>query len=84
MTTVDHRSLPVPDSLDGERVDVAMAQLFGVSRTRAAELIAQDLVVLDGAPVSGKSERVLGGSVLDVSIPAEARSEEHTSELQSH
>ncbi|GAA4095779.1 RluA family pseudouridine synthase [Nocardioides kongjuensis] len=72
MTTVDHRSLPVPDSLDGERVDVAMAQLFGVSRTRAAELIAQDLVVLDGAPVSGKSERVLGGSVLDVSIPAEA------------
>jgi len=72
VSAVDHRSLPVPDSLDGERVDVAMAQLFGVSRTRAAELIAQDMVVLDGAPVGGKSERVLGGSVLDVSIPAEA------------
>ncbi|WP_141002906.1 RluA family pseudouridine synthase [Nocardioides humi] len=69
MSTVDHRTLPVPESLDGERIDVAMAQLFGVSRTRAAELIAQDLVVLDGTPVGGKSDRVLGGSVLDVSIP---------------
>ncbi|GAA1523354.1 RluA family pseudouridine synthase [Nocardioides humi] len=59
----------MPESLDGERIDVAMAQLFGVSRTRAAELIAQDLVVLDGTPVGGKSDRVLGGSVLDVSIP---------------
>ncbi len=71
-SAVDHRSLRVPDSLDGERVDVVMAQLFGVSRTRAAELIGQDLVQLDGTTVGGKSERVLGGSLLDVSIPAEA------------
>ncbi|HWJ81173.1 MAG TPA: RluA family pseudouridine synthase [Nocardioides sp.] len=68
--TVDHRSLPVPDGLDGERVDVAMAQLFGVSRSRAAELIADDRVRLDGSPVA-KSERVLTGSVLDVEIPQE-------------
>jgi len=71
-SAVEHRSLPVPDSLDGERVDVAMAQLFGVSRTRAAEFVAQGLVALDGAQVAGKSERVLAGSMLDVSIPAEA------------
>ncbi|WP_408899158.1 RluA family pseudouridine synthase [Nocardioides sp. R1-1] len=71
MTSADHRSLAVPDSLEGERVDVVMAQLFGVSRTRAADLIAQELVSLDGTPVGGKSERVLAGSVLDVSIPAE-------------
>ncbi|KRA37359.1 MULTISPECIES: RluA family pseudouridine synthase [unclassified Nocardioides] len=71
MTNLDHRSLPVPDSLEGERIDVAMSQLFGLSRTRAAELISQDHVRLDGAGVSGKSERVLAGSVLDVSIPAE-------------
>ncbi len=71
MTTVDHRSLPVPDSLDGERIDVAMAQLFGLSRTRAAELIADDRVRLDGTPVA-KSERVLPGAVLDVEIPQEA------------
>ena len=58
MSSVDHRSLHVPESLDGERIDVAMAQLFGLSRTRAAELVAEGQVRLDGAEVSGKSERV--------------------------
>lgn len=71
MSSVDHRSLMVPESLDGERVDVAMAQLFGVSRSKAAELIAADRVHLDGATVA-KSERVLGGAVLDVEIPQES------------
>ena len=69
--SVDHRSLPVPDGLDGERVDVAMAQLFGLSRTRAAELIADGRVLLDGTPVA-KSERVLPGAVLDVEIPQQS------------
>lgn len=72
MTSVDHRSLPVPDSLDGERVDVAMAQLFGVSRTRAAELIADGRVQIDGSTIATKSERLMPGSVLDVEIPQEA------------
>lgn len=67
----EHRSLSVPESLDGERIDVAMAQLFGVSRTRAAELVADGRVRLDGTVVSTKSERVLPGSDLDVEIPAE-------------
>jgi len=64
----DHRVLSVPDGLDGERVDAAMARLFGLSRTRAADLIAQGLVELDGRPV-GKSDRVVPGAVLDVRIP---------------
>ncbi len=72
MSAVDHRTLPVPDSLEGERVDVVLAQLFGVSRTRAAELVADGRVHLDGHLVGGKSERVLAGAVLDVAIPAEA------------
>jgi 23S rRNA pseudouridine1911/1915/1917 synthase len=71
VTTSEHRSLPVPDSLAGERVDSAMAQMFGLSRTRSAELIARGLVLLDGAPVS-KSDRVLPGIHLDVEIPVEA------------
>ncbi len=37
----DHRVLTVPEGLAGERVDAAMARLFGLSRTRAADLIAQ-------------------------------------------
>ena len=68
MSDVDHRTLVVPDGLDGQRVDVAMAQLFGLSRSRAAELIADGRVRLDGTGVS-KSERVLQGAVLDVEIP---------------
>jgi len=71
VNAIEHRTLAVPDSLDGQRVDVAMAQLFGVSRTRAAELIADGRVRLDGAAVHGKSERVVPGTVLDVEIPAE-------------
>ena len=40
MTEVDHRTLSIPDGLDGERVDAALARLFGLSRTRAADLVA--------------------------------------------
>jgi 23S rRNA pseudouridine1911/1915/1917 synthase len=68
--TADHRALPVPDSLAGERVDAAMAQLFGLSRTRAADLIAQGLVQVDGEDVA-KSDRVFAGATLDVTIPVE-------------
>ncbi|NHC23052.1 RluA family pseudouridine synthase [Nocardioides sp. IC4_145] len=69
MTQVDHRSLSVPDGLAGERVDAAIARMFGLSRTRAADLIAAGHVQLDGAEV-GKSDRVLPGAVLDVTIPS--------------
>ncbi|GAA4758788.1 RluA family pseudouridine synthase [Nocardioides endophyticus] len=66
----DHRVLTVPEGLAGERVDAAMAQLFGLSRTRAADLIAAGHVELDGAAVA-KSDRVLPGAVLDVRIPVQ-------------
>lgn len=71
MTTMDHRSLSVPDSLEGERVDVAMSQLFGVSRTRAADLVGRGLVRVDGTTVGGKSDRLFAGAVLDVDLPVE-------------
>jgi 23S rRNA pseudouridine1911/1915/1917 synthase len=66
----DHRILPVPEGLAGERVDAAMARLFGLSRTRAADLIAAGHVELDGASVA-KSDRVVPGAILDVTIPVE-------------
>ncbi len=66
----DHRVLTVPEGLAGERVDAAMAQLFGLSRTRAADLIAAGHVELDGASVA-KSDRVLPGAILDVRIPVQ-------------
>jgi 23S rRNA pseudouridine1911/1915/1917 synthase len=63
------RTLPVPDGLDGERLDAGLARLFGFSRTKAAELAAAGLVTLDGA-VAGKSDRLRAGSLLEVEIPA--------------
>jgi 23S rRNA pseudouridine1911/1915/1917 synthase len=66
----DFRSLHVPDGLAGERVDSAIAQMIGLSRTRSAELIGRGLVRVDGVEVS-KSERVLPGALLEVTIPQE-------------
>ena len=65
----EFRSLSVPDGLAGERVDAALARLFGFSRSRAAELIAAGHVTLDGGPTA-KSDRVSPGAQLDVEIPA--------------
>jgi 23S rRNA pseudouridine1911/1915/1917 synthase len=71
VSQADHRALPVPDGLAGERVDAAMAQMFGLSRTRAADLISRGMVQVDGAGAA-KSDRVLAGATLDVTIPVEA------------
>ena len=67
----DQRVVLVPEGLAGERVDTAIARMFGVSRTRAADLIAEGLVQVDGTGV-GKSDRVHAGSMLDVTIPSMA------------
>jgi 23S rRNA pseudouridine1911/1915/1917 synthase len=67
-TTSGQRSLPVPEGLDGERVDAALARLFGFSRTRAVELIGEGRVRINGE-VPMKSERVNAGAWLDVDLP---------------
>jgi 23S rRNA pseudouridine1911/1915/1917 synthase len=64
----DARRVAVPDGLDGERLDAALARMFGLSRSRAAELIADGLVLLDGRPAA-KSDRVLAGDPLQVTLP---------------
>ncbi|MEV4436360.1 RluA family pseudouridine synthase [Streptomyces sp. NPDC049555] len=70
MSTIpETRALPVPDGLEGERVDAAIARMFGFSRTKAAELAAAGKVQVDGA-VAGKSDRVTGGAWLEVEMPA--------------
>jgi 23S rRNA pseudouridine1911/1915/1917 synthase len=69
MTPVDQRRVPVPDGLEGERLDAALARMFGLSRARAADLIAGGQVLVDGQPAA-KSHRVQAGSWLDVTLPA--------------
>ena len=65
----DHRTVLVPEGLAGERVDTALARMFGVSRSRAAELVALGFVHVDGQEVA-KSERVHAGAMLEATIPA--------------
>ena len=65
----EHRTVTVPEGLSGERLDAALARIFGFSRSRAAELVAAGNVTLDGREVA-KSERLVVGSLLEVDIPA--------------
>ncbi len=65
----EQRTVTVPDGLAGERVDAAIARMFGLSRTRAAELIRSGHVRVGGQSPA-KSDRVESGSMLEVAIPA--------------
>ena len=62
------RTVPVPEGLDGMRLDAAISRLFGLSRTAAADLVSAGAASLDGQ-VSIKSERVTAGAVLEVDLP---------------
>ena len=65
----DARAVLVPDGLEGERVDAAIARLFGLSRTRAADLASAGDVSVNHA-VAAKSQRVSAGDLLEVLIPS--------------
>jgi 23S rRNA pseudouridine1911/1915/1917 synthase len=65
----DRRTVPVPEGLEGERLDAALARLFGLSRTKAADLAAGGRVRVNGA-TAGKSDRVRAGAWLEVELPA--------------
>ncbi len=65
---LSQRTVTVPESLAGERLDAILARMFGFSRSRAADLIAAGHVLLDGETVA-KSERVHPGTHLDVLVP---------------
>jgi len=60
-----HRSLPVPDGLVGERVDVAVAKLLGFSRTFAGDVVEAGGVEVDGR-VARKSDRLSADVVVSI------------------
>jgi 23S rRNA pseudouridine1911/1915/1917 synthase len=68
MTVSEQRSLPVPDGLDGVRLDQAITRLFGLSRTVAAALVESGDVAVDGQ-VKPKSDKVSAGAWLEVTLP---------------
>jgi 23S rRNA pseudouridine1911/1915/1917 synthase len=68
---VSTRSLAIPDGLAGERLDAALARLLGLSRTKAAELVEDGDVLVDGSSPA-KSDRVHAGAWLEVRLPEAA------------
>ena len=62
------RALPVPDGLDGLRLDQAVSRLFGLSRTAAATLVEAGDALVDGIP-RPKSDKVSAGAWLEVTLP---------------
>ncbi|QLQ37010.1 RluA family pseudouridine synthase [Micromonospora robiginosa] len=67
----DQRSLPVPDGLDGMRLDQAVSRLFGLSRTAAAALVDAGDALVDGV-ARANSHKVRAGAWLEVTLPAPA------------
>jgi 23S rRNA pseudouridine1911/1915/1917 synthase len=64
------RVLFIPEGLEGERVDAAVARMLGLSRTKITDLIGRGLVQVDGT-LAAKSDRVSAGAVLEVGLDAE-------------
>jgi 23S rRNA pseudouridine1911/1915/1917 synthase len=69
---VSERTIPVPDGLDGMRVDAGLARLLGLSRTAVAGLAEEGQVRIDGHPLN-KSDRLIAGSWLEISLPEPER-----------
>ena len=64
----ERRSLPVPDGLAGERADAGLARLLGLSRTKAAAVIAAGDATMDGVRLD-PSTRLVPGAWLEVTPP---------------
>ena len=64
----ERRTLPIPDGLAGERVDLGLSRMLGISRTQAAEFVAQARVVIAGQ-LAQKSDRLVAGDLLEIELP---------------
>lgn len=85
MTTVmqtmsEYRSIHVPEGMAGERLDAAMARMFGVSRTKAADLIDGGHVLINSKKPS-RSDRVVENDFLEVTFPPVVNALEIRAEL---
>ncbi len=69
MSKGDIKTVSVPEGLEGERLDVALARMLGLSRSAAADLASAGDVLVDGAVV-GKSHRVMAQATVEVTLSA--------------
>lgn len=64
------RTLEIPEGLDGERVDVALARALGFSRTMIATAAERGNILVNGKPVD-KSARLGAGDLIEIEIVQE-------------
>jgi 23S rRNA pseudouridine1911/1915/1917 synthase len=62
------RAYPVPDGLVGERIDVALARMLGLSRARVGALLDAGLVTIGDRAIA-KSHRLGADDVIEVDEP---------------
>ena len=68
MTGVE--TVPIPPTLDGERLDRVLCLIWDLPRSEATELIASGAVRLGGQAVAVRARRVVAGQELEVTLPA--------------
>lgn len=62
------RSVEIPEGLDNERIDSALARVLGLSRSVIVKLLESDEVSV-GHKVLGKSDKVQAGQIITVLLP---------------
>jgi 23S rRNA pseudouridine1911/1915/1917 synthase len=67
-TDGERRALPVPDGLDGMRLDQVVSRLFGLSRAAASALVEAGDAMVDGYP-RPRADKVSAGAWLEVTLP---------------
>ncbi|WP_430593047.1 RluA family pseudouridine synthase [Humidisolicoccus flavus] len=63
---MEHRALPVPDGLDGQRADAGLSRMLGLSRTAVQDAIVAGGLLQDGTQLA-KSDRLRSGAWLEFS-----------------
>jgi 23S rRNA pseudouridine1911/1915/1917 synthase len=69
MSEREVKVLSIPEGLDQERVDAALARLLGLSRSVVVGLLEAQEVTRKGKAL-GKSDKVLTGELLEIVMPA--------------
>lgn len=69
MSERELKIISIPEGLDQERVDAALARLLGLSRSVVVQLLDEDEITRKGKPL-GKSDRVSHGDLLEIMMPA--------------
>ena len=64
----ESKSVEIPEGLDNERIDSALARILGLSRSVIVKLLESDEVTL-GHKVLSKSDKVLAGQSITILMP---------------